>query len=88
MHGLCNMRWSLGAGRERDEKGESVMREITVKYILSDEEENRLRKITEAYRKQGLNKSEDKMFESIMTTGSESDIGRKFEYHEQQLDTA
>lgn len=61
------------------------MREITVRYMLSDEEENRLRKITEAYRKQGLNETADEMFESIMTTGSESDIGRKFKAREMQL---
>lgn len=64
------------------------MRKITVKYILSDEEENRLRKITEAYRKEGLNKTIDEMFETIMRIDSEYDIGQKFEYHEQQLDTA
>lgn len=62
------------------------MREITVKYTLSDEEENRLRKITEVYKKLGLNKTADEMFESIMTTGSESDIGRKFKAHELQID--
>ncbi len=61
------------------------MREITVKYTLSDEEENRLRKITEAYRKQGLNKSEDEMFASIMDHGSTCDIGQKFRYHELSL---
>lgn len=62
------------------------MREITVKYELSDEEENRLRKITEAYRNQGLNKTSDEMFQFIMTTGSESDIRRKFKAHELQID--
>lgn len=61
------------------------MREITVKYLLTDEDENRLKKITEAYRKQGLNKTADEMFESIMTTGSEYDIGQKFRYHELSL---
>ena len=64
------------------------MREIAVKYTLSDEEENRLRKITEAYRKQGMNKTVDEMFESIMRYGSEYDIDIKFELHEQIVDTA
>ncbi len=61
------------------------MREITVTYILTDEEESRLKKITEACRKQGLNKSEDEMFASIMDYGSEYDIGQKFRYHELSL---
>lgn len=39
------------------------MRDIIVKFMLSDEDEQRLRKITELYRQQGLNLSEDKMFE-------------------------
>ncbi len=61
------------------------MREITVKYKLTDEEESRLKKITEAYRKQGLNRSEDKMFASILGHGSACDIGQKFRYHELSL---
>ncbi len=61
------------------------MREITVKYVLTDEDENRLKKITEAYRKQGLNESEDEMFASIMDHGSAYDIGQKFRYHELSL---
>ena len=61
------------------------MREITVKYLLTDEDENRLKKITEAYRKQGLNESEDEMFASIMDHGSTYDIGQKLRYHELSL---
>lgn len=56
-----------------------------VEFILSDEDEQRLRKITELYRQQGLDLSEDKMFESIMFTGSKYDINKKFQFHEWKL---
>ena len=58
------------------------MRDITVKYLLQDEEEDRLRKITELYKEQGLDLSEDKMFETIMCTGSKFDIDKKFKFYE------
>lgn len=61
------------------------MRDIIVKFMLSDEEEHRLQKITELYKTQGLNLSEDKMFESIMFTGSKYDIDKKFRFHEWKL---
>ncbi len=54
------------------------MRKITVTYELSDEQEERLEKLTEAYRKVGSASSTDKIFESIMGTGSEWDIEQKF----------
>lgn len=59
------------------------MRDIIVKFMLSNEDEQRLQKITELYRQQSLNLSEDKMFESIMFTGSKYDIDKKF--HEWKL---
>lgn len=61
------------------------MKEIAVKYMISDEDEQRLQKITELYRQQELNLSEDKMFESIMFTGSKYDIDKKFRFHEWKL---
>lgn len=61
------------------------MREISVTYILSSEDEERLQKITEEYKKQGLDLSEDKMFESIMFCGSKHDIDSKFKFHERNL---
>lgn len=61
------------------------MREITVKYELSDEEERRLERLAEEYRKQGLNKTADRIFQFIMATGSEADISRKFKARELQL---
>ena len=61
------------------------MREITVKYLILDEDEERLQKITEEYKKQGLNLSEDKMFEAIMCLGSYHDIDSKLKFHEWKL---
>ena len=56
------------------------MREITVKYLILDEDEERLKKITEEYKKQGLNLSEDKMFEGIMCCGSKYDVDNKLKF--------
>jgi len=61
------------------------VREIVVKYLILDEDEERLKKITEEYKKQGLNLSEDKMFESIMFTGSKYDVDSKLKFHEWKL---
>ena len=58
------------------------MREITVNYLILDEDEERLKKITEEYKKQGLNLSEDKMFEGIMCCGSKNDVDSKLKFHE------
>ncbi len=61
------------------------MREISVNYMLSEEYEERLQKITEEYKKKGLNLSENKMFDTIMFTGSKYDIDSKFKFHEWKL---
>lgn len=61
------------------------MREITVKFTIYDEDEERLRKITEEYKKRGLDFTEDKMFDAIMVTGSKHDINAKFKFHEWKL---
>ena len=61
------------------------MRNVTVKYLLQDEEEERLRKITELYKRQGLDLLEDKMFEGIMCMGSKFDIDKKLKFHEWKL---
>lgn len=58
------------------------MREISVMYMLSEEDEERLQKITEEYKKWGLDLSEDKQFEAIMTCGSKYNIDSKFKFHE------
>ena len=61
------------------------MQEIIVKYLLTDEEVERLQKITEEYKKQGLDLSLEKQFESIMCCGSKDDIDSKFKFHEWKL---
>lgn len=61
------------------------MRNITVEFMISDENEQRLRKITELYKQQGLDLSEDEMFESIMFIGSKYDVDKKFRFHEWKL---
>lgn len=61
------------------------MREITVKFTIYDEDEERLRKVTEEYRKRGLDFTEDKMFDAIMVTGSKYDIDAKLKFHEWKL---
>ncbi len=61
------------------------MREVSVNYMLSDEDEERLRRITDEYKKQGLDLSEDKQFKAIMFCGSKHDIDNKFKFHEWKL---
>ena len=61
------------------------MRNITITLNLKDEHEERLKRITEEYKKQGLNLSEDKMFEGIMCCGSKYDVDSKLKFHEWKL---
>lgn len=61
------------------------MQEITVKYLLTDEEVKRLQKITEECKKQGLDLTPEKLFENIMFAGSKYDIDNKFKLHEFSL---
>ena len=62
------------------------MREINVKYTLSDEDEKRLKVIAEGYKKKGYDLSEEKVFEAIMCGGCKYDIDAKFKYHENLLE--
>ena len=62
------------------------MRDITVTFTLKDEDEERLKKITEEYKKQNnFEITEEKMFDSIMCLGSWHDIDKKLKLHERQL---
>ena len=61
------------------------MQEITVKYLLTDEEVERLQKITEEYKKLGLDLPPEKQFGNIMCCGSKFDIDSKFKFHEWKL---
>lgn len=61
------------------------MREMQVNYLINDEEYERLLKITEEYKKQGLDLTPEGMFESIMATGAKYDKDEKFKFHEWKL---
>lgn len=62
------------------------MRNITVKFTIYDEDEERLKKIVEEYKRQhNFEQTEDKMFEMIMLTGSKHDIDAKLKFHECKL---
>lgn len=62
------------------------MRDIIVKYTLRDEDEERLKKITEEYKRQhNFEMAENKMFEAIMCLGSYHDIDSKLKFHEWKL---
>lgn len=83
VHILHSLRDIPGAYRMEDREGGIRMREIKVTYTLSDEEESHLKRIAEAYRKEipGFREiTEDRVFELLMTTGSASDIKKKFEF--------
>ena len=62
--------------------GGADMQEITVKYLLTDEEVERLQKITEEHNKQGMELTCEKIFQNIMFAGSKYDIDNKFKIHE------
>ena len=62
------------------------MREVTVKFTIYDEDEERLKKIVEEYKKQhNFEQTEGKMFEFIMLAGSKYDIDTKLKFHEWKL---
>ena len=62
------------------------MRDITVKYTLKDEDEQRLKRITEEYAKQhNFKTTEDEMFGIIMCLESWHSINSKLRYHEWKL---
>ena len=62
------------------------MRDIIVKYTLKDEDEKRLKQITEEYKKQhNFEMTEEKIFDTIMCLGSYHDIDNKFKFHEWKL---
>lgn len=61
------------------------MRDIMVKYTLNDEEEERLKRITNEYMSRGMELSLENMFTGIMVSGSNYDIDTKFKHHEREL---
>lgn len=62
------------------------MRHISVEYLVEDEEYERLKKITEGYKIQGLDLTPEKMFQGIMTTGAKYDKDDKLKFHEWKLE--
>jgi len=61
------------------------MREIVVKFTLTEEQEKRLQAITEGYKKLGYDFTEEKIFEMLMCTGCRYDIDNKLKFHECKL---
>ena len=63
------------------------MRTINVEYLIEDDEYERLKQIIEGYKKQGLDEdfTPEKMFSSIMLTGSKYDKDDKLKFHEWKL---
>lgn len=61
------------------------MRNIAVNYTINDEEEERLKRITNEYMSRGMELSLENMFAGIMISGSNYDIDTKFRHHEREL---
>ena len=62
------------------------MRDVTITFTLREKQEERLKRITEEYKnKYGLEMTEERMFTTIMLTGSFHDIDSKFKFHEWKL---
>lgn len=59
-----------------------MRRTISVEYVLEDSEYERIVEIAARYKKQGLDLTPEKMFQSIMFTGSKYDIDDKLKFHE------
>ena len=59
------------------------MKEISVEYYLTDEQIERIKKLTEVYAKKGLkNPTPEKVFQLIMITGASHDIDKKLSMEE------
>jgi len=59
---------------------------VSVEYLIEDNEYERLKRITDGYAKLGLEGfTPEKMFQSIMTTGSKYDKDDKLKFHEWKL---
>lgn len=62
-----------------------MARSIEVSYMIEDEEYTRLMVISEEYKKQGLDMTPEKMFESIMLLGAKYNKDDKLKFHEWKL---
>lgn len=62
------------------------MKDITVTFTLKDDDEARLKRITEKYnKKHDFKMTEEEMFDAIMCLGSWHNINDKFKFYEWQL---
>jgi len=58
------------------------MQILNVKYVLDDEEINRLEKLVEEYKQKGFETNLSSLFDTIMSMGSKTDIDTRFKLHE------
>ena len=59
------------------------MKEMSVEYYLTDEQIERIKKLTEVYAKKGLkNATPEKVFQLIMLTGARYEIDKKLSMEE------
>ena len=61
------------------------MKKVEVSYLLTEEQEQRLKKITKGYESLNLCLTDEKMFEHIMLLGCDSDIQNRLHFHECKL---
>lgn len=62
-----------------------MVRYINVSYMIEDDEYERIVAISDGYKKQGLVMAPEKMFETMMRTGSKYDKDDKLKLHEWKL---
>lgn len=60
------------------------MKKFIVRYYLSENEQERLSRITERYKAGGISLSMEEIFEAVMQAGSRHDIERKLGLMEDQ----
>lgn len=63
-----------------------AIKEMSVEYLITDEQAERLEKLVEAYAKKGLkNTTPEKVFQLIMITGASHEIDKKLSMEEAVL---
>ena len=61
------------------------MKKVEVSYLLTEEQEQRIKKITKGYESLNLRLTDEKVFEYIMLLGCDSDIQNRLHFHECKL---
>ncbi len=67
---------------------ESGRRELTVRYHITEEQYQKLCRITEFEKERGIESTPETWFDVIMAAGSRWDIDEKLQYAEQSLEAA